>query len=101
MPDLELHCAQTTFSEDGIIVCYTDPKGNTIDRDFKSRYLAWLKERDKNIIYIGDGLSDLEPARLADHVFAKGHLLELLSTKPVVRDDFSNFYDILQQVRLL
>ena len=101
MTDLELHCGQTSFSEDGIIVSYCDPEGNIINEGFKKKYLAWLKKRDTNIIYIGDGLSDLEAARDADYVFATGPLLKLLSTESVVCSGFSDFYDLLQQLRLL
>jgi len=101
MPDLELYCGQTSFSNDGIAVSYLDPEGNIIKERFKKKYLTWLKKRNKNIIYIGDGLSDLEAARHADYVFARDHLLELLSTEPVVCNGFSDFYDLLHQVRLL
>jgi len=101
MPDLELHCGQTFFSRDGIDVSYYDPEGNIINRGFKRKYLAWLKKRGTNIIYLGDGLSDLEAARQADHVFATGHLLDLLSSEPVICNGFSDFRDLLHQVRLL
>ena len=101
MSDLELHCGQTSFSKDGILVSYCDPEGNIIHQGFKAKYLAWFRKRDKNIVYIGDGLSDLEAAQHADHVFATGHLLKLLSTESVACSSFSDFYDLLQQVRLL
>ena len=101
MPDLELHCGQTSFSYDGIDVYYYDPDGNIIDRGFKKKYLTWLKKRGKNIIYLGDGLSDFEAARQADHVFATGHLLDLLGTQSIACSAFSDFYDLLHQVRLL
>ncbi|MFC1932018.1 MtnX-like HAD-IB family phosphatase [Chloroflexota bacterium] len=101
MLDLELHCGQTSFSRDGIIVSYCAPDGNIINEGFKKKYLACLKKRDRSIIYIGDGLSDLEAARDADYVFATGHLLRLLSTESVVSSEFCDFYDLLQQVHLL
>jgi len=101
MPDLELHCGQTTFSHDGIDVSYYDPEGNIVNHGFKKKYLTWLKERGTNIIYLGDGLSDLEAARQADHVFATGHLLDLLDTQSVACSAFSDFYDLQRQIRLL
>jgi len=100
-PDLELHCGQTTFSRDGIEVSYYDPDGNIVNHGFKKKYLTWLRERGTNIIYLGDGLSDLEAACQADHVFATGHLLDLLDTHSIERSAFSDFYDLLHQVRLL
>ncbi len=101
MPHLELHCGQTSFGKNGIAVSYTDPEGNIVDEGFKYKYLTRLKKRGRNIIYIGDGLSDLEAARHADHVFATSHLQRLLSAESVPHSGFSDFYDLLRQVRLL
>jgi len=101
MPNLELHCGQTSFSRDGIDVSYYDPEGNITNNGFKKKYLTWLKKRGKNIIYLGDGLSDLEAARQADYVFATGHLERLLNAEAVACSAFSDFYDLLRQVRLL
>jgi len=101
MPDLELYCGQTSFSRDGIDVSYYDPEGNIVNRGFKKKYLAWLKKREKNIIYLGDGLSDLEAACQADRVFATGPLLDLLDTHSVVRSAFTDFYDLREQIHFL
>ncbi len=101
MPDLELHCGRTSFSRDGIDVSYYDPEGNIINQGFKKKYLDWLKKRGGDIIYLGDGLSDLEAARQADHVFATGNLLDLLGTHSITRRAFSDFYDLQRQIRLL
>ncbi len=101
MPDLELHCGRTSFSRDGIDVTYYDPVGNIVSEGFKKKYLTWLKEWGTDIIYLGDGLSDLEAARQADHVFATGHLLDLLDTYSIEHSAFSDFYDLQRQIRLL
>jgi len=101
LPDLELHCGQTSFSGNGIDVSYYDPEGNIVSEGFKKKYLAWLRKRGGKIIYIGDGLSDLEAARQADHIFATGSLLDLLSNASVNCNRFSDFHDLLRQVRLL
>jgi len=101
MPDLELHCGRTSFNRGGIDVSYYDPVGNIVSEGFKKKYLTWLKKRGENIIYLGDGLSDLEAARQADHVFATGHLLDLLGTQSTTCSAFSDFYDLQRQIRLL
>jgi 2-hydroxy-3-keto-5-methylthiopentenyl-1-phosphate phosphatase len=100
MPDLELYCGRTVFTKDGIGISYTDPEGNTIDKGFKDKYLTWLKRSAGNLIYIGDGLSDLEAARCADHVFATGHLATLLEAESVAWNRFIDFYDLLSQMQL-
>ncbi|MBA7673762.1 2-hydroxy-3-keto-5-methylthiopentenyl-1-phosphate phosphatase [subsurface metagenome] len=99
--DLELHCAQTSFAKDSITVSYAGPDGGTVREGFKKKYLAWLRKRGGRVAYIGDGLSDLEAARQADHVFATGHLLDLLDTYSIERSAFSDFYDLQRQIRLL
>ncbi len=101
MPDLELHCGQTSFGKEGIDVAYYDPEGNIVSEGFKKKYSTWLKKRGTNIIYLGDGLSDLEAACQADHVFATGHLLDLLNTQSITCSAFSDFYDLQRQIRLL
>ena len=98
-PQLELHCARTHFSQNGITVSYIDPDGNTVSAGFKKKYLDWLKRQDNSVTYIGDGLSDLEAAQAADCVFAVNHLHRLLSTNLISHCTFSNFYDILNQIR--
>ncbi len=101
LSDLELHCAQTSFGADGIIVSYRDPEGNLIDEGFKRKYLAWLKQRDTRLVYIGDGLSDLEAARLADHVLATGLLWRLIRGESISSHRFADFHDIEKEVRRL
>jgi len=96
--DLELHCARTSFSQDGIGVSYLDSEGNVVEEGFKKKWLSSLKRRGDSIAYIGDGLSDLEAACAADHVFAIDHLRRLLRASSVAHHAFSDFHDILRQL---
>lgn len=98
MSNLELHCGQTSFGKDGIIVSYTDPEGNIINEGFKKKYLAWLKKQGGSVIYMGDGLSDLEAASTADHAFATGDLPPLLSANQVSHHTFSDFHDMPHRI---
>ena len=97
-PDLELHCAQTSFGDDGIDVTYLDPEGNITEDGFKKTYLTWLRSQERPVIYIGDGLSDLDAASAADYVFAIDRLHRLLSTTSVPHYAFSDFNDIWHQM---
>ena len=101
MQKLEVHCGRTSFGTDGIVVSYIDPEDGVINDGFKKKYLTWLKKRDSNIVYIGDGLSDLEAARNADYTFATDHLLRLLDAGSIAHSAFSDFYDVLHQLRHL
>ncbi len=101
MSDIEIYCGRTEFSEKGIMVSYHAHNGNTIEYGFKISYLNWLKWRDKSIIYIGDGLSDLEAVRNANYVFATGHLATLLKEEHVSWSYFADFNDIRNKLSLL
>ena len=100
-PPLELHCGRTSFGEDGITVSYVGPDGNILDQGFKKTHLASLRQRGNRIAYIGDGLSDLEAACAADYVFATDTLHTLLEANSVSHYTFSDFHDILHQIRRL
>ena len=101
MSDIELYCGKTEFNDKGIMVRYAAQKGNTIKHGFKLSYLNWLKQRGKSIIYIGDGLSDLEAACHADRVFATGHLAMLLKEEHIPWSYFIDFNDIRNKLSLL
>lgn len=96
--DLELRCGRTSFNQDGIGVSYLDPEGNIIEEGFKRKWLSWLKQRGDSVVYIGDGLSDLEAACAADHVFAIDHLRRLLKADSIAHRTFSDFHDVLRQM---
>jgi HAD superfamily phosphoserine phosphatase-like hydrolase len=101
MSDIELYCGKTEFNKKGIMVSYATQKGNAIKHGFKIIYLNWLKRRDKSVVYIGDGLSDLEAARSASYVFATGHLATLLKEEHIFWSSFGNFIDIRNKLTLL
>ncbi|MFC1970549.1 MtnX-like HAD-IB family phosphatase [Chloroflexota bacterium] len=100
--NIELYCGRTEFTENGIVVKYSDHNGNVIEHGFKLRCLNWLKQRDKTIVYIGDSLSDLDAARNASYVFATGHLASLLTEENMCSwSSFNNFLDIRDKLPLL
>lgn len=99
--NIELYCGKTEFTEKGIVLRYIDHTGNGIEHGFKERYLNWLKQRDKTIVYIGDGLSDLKAACHANYVLATGHLAMLLTEKYISWSSFDNFFDIRKKLIIL
>jgi 2-hydroxy-3-keto-5-methylthiopentenyl-1-phosphate phosphatase len=99
--DIAMYCGKTEFNEKGIMVSYHDHNGNIIEHGFKISLLNWLKCRDKSIVYIGDGLSDLEAARHANYVFAKGHLATLMQKEDASWCIFNTFIDIQNKLTLL
>lgn len=55
--------------------------------------------RDKIIIYVGDGLSDICPAEYSDIVFAKGRLLKYFRKRKKLCIAFNNIKDIYNYFR--
>ncbi len=100
-PQVELYCGQATFTGNGISLTYRDPQGNVIDRGFKRRYLEWFREAGRPVVYIGDGLSDVEPATRADHVLATGSLPRLLEEQGIPYQPFQDFHDIRRHLEKL
>lgn len=99
MSDLELKCGQTKFKKKkGIEVYYTSPAGKKIDRGFKVECLNWLKNDDDDILYIGDGLSDVEAARQASRIFAIGHLPRYLDAQSIPYSTYTDFHDLKKQI---
>lgn len=99
--DMEVYCARTLFGQDGITVQYIDPEDYQVTDGFKRRCFTWLRNQGEPIIYIGDGLSDLDVATIADHVFATDHLHRLLEEASVPHYQFFSFPEIMHQISRL
>lgn len=64
----------------------------------KTAHLFRLRPGFERVIYIGDGYSDRCPARYADIVFAKSHLVEICRQERLPHIPFEGFADILKVV---
>jgi 2-hydroxy-3-keto-5-methylthiopentenyl-1-phosphate phosphatase len=73
--DIEVFSGQATFQPWGIEARYIGPDGNQLDTDFKGAYTRTFLAGGYRVIYVGDGISDMPPARLTHHIFARGDLL--------------------------
>ena len=61
----------------------------------KTNLIQALKRDCGQVVYIGDGYSDICPAAIADIVFAKGILFKLCAEKGINAINFSSFADII------
>jgi len=76
MGDLEVFAARTSFHPGGLQVQYIGPDGSYLDSDFKLAYVNLFLNEGYRVIYIGNGASDIAPARKSHFIFATGTLLE-------------------------
>jgi len=101
MDNIEVFAAQTQFSPDGIDVRYIGPEGNQLEDNFKDAYVRLFLERGYRLIYAGNGISDLSPARQAHHIFATGELLTYCKDVNLNCTPFIDLNDIIRGLEFL
>jgi 2-hydroxy-3-keto-5-methylthiopentenyl-1-phosphate phosphatase len=98
---IEVHAAASVFSPAGMQVRYIGPGRNEIDDGFKEAWMDELCRQGYQVIYIGDGPSDIYAARKAKQVCATGQLLKLCQAEELNWYPFEDFLDVLKVVRRL
>lgn len=97
LENIEVRSAQACFRpEGGIDVRYVGPDGAMLEDGFKEAYVRLFLEQGYRVIYMGNGDSDLAPARHAHHVFATGELLRACREKNLNCQPLENFADAIR-----
>ena len=81
LENIEVHAAQAAFNPGGVEVHYVGPDGQRLDDGVKEAYTKSFLKLGYTVIYVGNGDSDVAPAKYAHHVFATGELLGKLEGK--------------------
>ena len=98
--NIEVFAGHGEFSPEGMVLTYPGPDGNHLAEGFKETYAEVLKKRRyDNMYYVGNGVSDIYPARHADHVFAIDGLLEQCREKGIDCTPFGDFFDVLKGIK--
>jgi 2-hydroxy-3-keto-5-methylthiopentenyl-1-phosphate phosphatase len=92
---LEVYAAENKFFKGGMDVRYLGPDGKEVEAAFKETYTEYLNKQGYSVIYIGNGTSDIYPARLAQSVFATEDLLKACRKEKLENYPFNDFYDII------
>ena len=98
---LEIHAAENVFYPGGTNVRYVGPDGREVDTGFKEAYTAALCKQGFNVIYLGNGTSDIYPARLALHVFACDDLLQKCKEEKLKHYAFKDFFEVVKELEKL
>jgi len=103
MEYVELHAAQSRFYPEGMQVYYTGPDGSRLEDGFKETYIKSFLKLSYRVIYVGNGDSDIIPAKYAHHVFATGELLKYCRKNDASLKcaPFDNLYDIVTALEIL
>jgi 2-hydroxy-3-keto-5-methylthiopentenyl-1-phosphate phosphatase len=96
--DVEYHSAETYFEAGKLKVRYVGPEGQVVDTEFKEKYVSKFVKEGYHVVYIGNGTSDLSPARGAQQIFATDSLLENCRKAGINCVPFSSFDEINQVV---
>lgn len=98
---IEISAAQSQFSPEGMKVQYIGPDGDEMEAGFKEAHTKLLKRRGYSVIYAGNGISDIYPARQASHVFATGDLLRRCRETKLECIPFDDFNDVIRGLETL
>jgi 2-hydroxy-3-keto-5-methylthiopentenyl-1-phosphate phosphatase len=101
LENIEVHAAQASFHPKGMNVHYVGPDGKTLDDGFKEAYIKSFLKLGYRIIYLGNGDSDIAPAKYANHVFATGDLLAHYRESNLNYKSFENFGDVVRNLDLV
>jgi len=96
--DLEMHAAQASFHATGMKVRYVGPDGKTVEDGFKDAYIESFLRLGSRVIYIGNGVSDIAPAKRAHRVFATGDLLAHSRENNLDCRPFTDFREVVQEL---
>ena len=99
--NIDVFAAQTRFDTSGIDVRYIGPQGDQLEDSFKDAYVRLFRDRGYQVVYIGNGASDLSPARQSQHIFATGDLLTRCENIKLAYTPFSDLNDVAKVLELM
>ena len=95
LENLEVHAAETIFRPEGLEVRYIGPDGIQLNSDFKEAYTRLFLSQGYRVIYVGNGDSDIYPARLAYHVFAREKLIVRCKETKIKYESFDDLNSVV------
>jgi 2-hydroxy-3-keto-5-methylthiopentenyl-1-phosphate phosphatase len=98
---LEVHAAENVFSPAGVKVRYIGPDGKELDAGFKEAYTRVLCKQGYQVVYVGDGKSDIYPSRRARYVCATANLLQRCLEEKIACYPFKDFFDVIKVLEKL
>jgi 2-hydroxy-3-keto-5-methylthiopentenyl-1-phosphate phosphatase len=101
LENIEVHAAQASFHPEGAKVHYVGPDGRRLDDNVKEAYIKSFLKLGYKVIYVGNGDSDIAPAKYAHHVFATGDLLAHCKQNNLDCKPFENFFDVVRELNLM
>ena len=101
LENIEMHAAETQFHPQGMRVRYVGPDGKELDSGLKEAYIKLFLNQGYRVIYVGNGDSDVVPAKYAHHIFATGELLTYCKENNLECQPFDDLTDVVRALELL
>jgi 2-hydroxy-3-keto-5-methylthiopentenyl-1-phosphate phosphatase len=98
---LDIYAAENVFFPGGMKVRYLGPDGKELEAGFKEAYTDMLCKKGYQVIYMGNGTSDIYPSRRAKHVFATADLLQRCREEKLKCYPFKNFHEVIKALNTL
>jgi len=98
---LEIHASENVFYPGGVNVRYVGPDGSEVADGFKEAYTIDLGNKGYDVIYIGDGNSDIYSSRRAKYVCATADLLTRCHSEKLECHPFGDFHDVIKIIENL
>ena len=99
LTDIQVYAAKASFHPEGMKVQYVGPDGKRLEDGFKETYIQSFLKLGYRVIYIGNGDSDVAPAKYAHHVFATGDLLAYGKENDLHWGPFEDFRDVVKDLK--
>ena len=101
LKNVEVFAATNEFRPDGMIASYIGPDGQEMEAGFKESYTKLLIKDGYQVVYVGNGVSDIYPSRLAVKVFATGDLLHKCEEEKLAYTPFDDLHDVVRRLETL
>ena len=98
---LEIYAAKNEFYPGGVKVAYIGPDGTELEAGFKEAYTEMLVKKGYRVIYLGNGDSDIYPARQAKYVFATDQLLKRCRKEKLDCVPFNDLFEVIRGLESL
>lgn len=99
--NIKVFAAQAHFGSGGIEVKYMGLNESHLEGDFKETYVRSFLADGYRVIYVGNGLSDISPAKQAHHIFARDELLAYCKEASLNCTPFIDLNDVVRGLELL
>ncbi|NMH75516.1 2-hydroxy-3-keto-5-methylthiopentenyl-1-phosphate phosphatase [Bacillus sp. RO2] len=100
--ETSIYCNKSDFSGETINILWPHACDDNCNNDCgccKPSIIRKLAEPDTHKIVIGDSITDLEAAKLADQVIARDFLIQKCEEQSIAFSPFETFYDVMDTLK--